>query len=127
MIELIREGASLALAWCIGLTITYGIVESTFPPLMAFRIALSSEGDAGWWVERLLYCPYCMGFWAHGVVGTFSHDGAFWGFVRGACLGTASLLLARAAWGSNLVEASRYELEAEAREELRARDAHGGG
>ena len=122
MIELIREGAALVLAWCIGLTITYGFVESTFPPLMALRIALSSEGEEGWWAERLLYCPYCMGFWIQGAVGLVEEP-TLWAFVRGACLGTASLLVARAAWGANVIEASRYETEAPAREAMRSKES----
>lgn len=115
MIELVREAAAMFLTWCIGLTIAYGVVESSL--FFPVRVWLASEGDDGWWLETLLYCPFCTGFWCWGVVGLLSYMDPWW-FVRMAAIGTASLLLARS-FGLELVR-SWHELEKTEIEALRA-------
>ena len=119
MIELARESATLFLAWTMGLTIVYGICESSLPPIVGARVLFSSIGAPAWWGEILVYCPYCIGFWIHGIIG-LGVELTPWSFARGASLWIASLLLLRAAFDVSLVR-SRYEDELEAIDEMRQR------
>jgi hypothetical protein len=122
MIELTREAAALFLAWSIGLTITYGIVESSLPIVVGMRISLAASGSPGWWGETFVYCPYCIGFWIHGAIGVAgAWDGGPWhAFWRGACLWVMSLLVIRAACDVEFVR-SKWSDELEAIKTMRER------
>lgn len=122
MIDLIREGAALVMAWCVGLTLTYGFVESRFPLFMGMRIAFAatrdpSPGAETWWGEDLVYCPYCIGFWIQGACGLVL-DLTPWSFVRAACLWIASLLVMRSVFDVELVQ-SKWSAERQAIADLR--------
>ena len=87
---------TLVLAWLAGLTITYGLVESTlFMPVRVAVLAEAAPGATSEMLESLAYCPFCMGFWAHGVASL-----VLWGdllaAIRGAFVGVGVMLVARA-------------------------------
>ena len=126
MTDLLREGSALFVAWCVGLTLTYGFVESSFPGFVGWRIAISTMGEPAWWGERLVYCPYCMGFWIQGMT--------WWAFdwtdpvrfVWGAAVGTTVMLVTRAATGASLVMDNQYALEEDIRMEIRVKSKKDG-
>jgi len=107
VIDLLRDASWLILAWCIGLTLTYGVVESAL--MMPVRIWLSSESLV---LEELVHCPVCSGFWCQ-TIAWWIVLWVAWGEPRGVliggCVGTALLLWARAS-GVELVR-SRFEAE----------------
>ncbi len=103
MTELLRDASWLVLAWCAGLTLTYGVVESAL--MMPVRIWLASESS---FLETLLYCPFCAGFWCQ-MTAWFLVTLDWRLALGGACIGTAVLLRARAVE----VELVRSPFEAE--------------
>lgn len=118
MIDLLREASALFLVWCIGLTMTYGIVESVL--MLPFRVIVSAMGGSGWLGESLVYCPVCSGFWCFGVAGACSYHDPWW-FLRMAVIGVTSLLFARAMKADLVIPHEDVEEDAIVR--LRARKA----
>ncbi len=113
MIDLIREGAYLVLVWCVGLVMTYGLVESIL--FMPLRLSLSAE--FGFWPRQFVYCPMCSGFWLWGIAGAVGYLDISW-FVKMAAIGVSSLLIVRA-MGADLV-VPREEIEGSTIEKMRA-------
>jgi hypothetical protein len=119
VIELVHHFIHLGMAWIVGLTIVYGIVESKLPPIVATRVVFASlvgeprpivpepgdEQTPQWWGEVFIYCGYCVGFWIHGIVGMVMvpEGGLWWSFLRSSCLWIASLLVMRSVFDVEVI------------------------
>ena len=110
MTELARSFALLFLSWSVGLTLTYGITESTL--FMPFRIFLASRDRESGLLETLLYCPFCAGFWCQT---SAAYVVLSYGLVEAlgmGCVGTAVLLVARGFGGELVRSAGDFERHA---------------
>jgi len=97
--------------------IVYGVVGSVL--LMPLRLALATRSV---WLEALLYCPYCVGFWAGVLLRAtwFAQLQSLTDVIECVPCGflvVGAIALARAAWPSFLE--SRFESERSIIEELR--------
>lgn len=110
--------ATAIIGWAIGLMLTYAIVESKL--LMPLRIVIIMRLPADSMLEELIYCQFCVGFWMHGIASSL-YELDWMAGPRGAAIGIAVMLLARAAFGRDLIHGSDVERSIAKRERERER------
>jgi hypothetical protein len=113
VVSVVCDLGLLVMAFLVGITITYGSVESVL--LMPVRVSVCASLPPGF-IEELVYCPICTGFWAQGLASAFMWGDLF-AAIRGAFVGVGVMLVLRAV-GLDLVR-PQHELEKRAIDAVR--------